>query len=186
MDFFYNKVAGAVLGTALGVLGLSSLSNMLYSSPVPSAEEGGIKPGFAIQVAETAPAGGEAAKPAAVESIGARLAKADKAKGQATTKACAACHDFTKGGPNKVGPNLFDVVERPIASHEGFGYSDAIKAKASDKWTYENLDTFLTSPKAFVPGTKMTFAGIANANDRASVIDYLSTLSDAPKPFPAP
>lgn len=186
MNFFYNKVAGAVLGTALGVFGLSTLSHMIYSSPVPTGEEGAAKPGYMIAVAETPAGGGEAAAPVADESIGARLAKADKVKGEALHKPCAACHDFTKGGPNKVGPNLYDVVERGIAGHEGFAYSEAFKGKSADKWTYENLDVFLKSPKAFVPGTKMAFAGIAKAQDRADVIAYLAGLSDAPKPFPAP
>ena len=88
-------------------------------------------------------------------------------------KACAACHDFTKGGANKTGPALYDVVERPVAAHEGFAYSDGAKAKAAEKWTYDNLNAFLKAPKKFMPGTKMAFGGIGNDKKRADLIAYL-------------
>jgi cytochrome c len=183
--FEFNKIAGALLGTAVAVFGLNSLTHAIYNSPAPE------KPGFLIQVAEAqtstdaaAPAAGDAAAPAA--SIGARLKAADATKGATAAKACGACHDFTKGGPNKVGPNLYDVVERPIASHEGFAYSDAMKARSAEKWTYENIDQFVTDPKAVVKGTKMSFAGLKKPEDRANLLAYLATLSDSPKPFPAP
>lgn len=182
-SFEFNKMAGAVLGTALMVFGLQSLSGVIYDSPKPE------KQGFAIEVAEAATggtdqtAGGE--QPAA-ESLGAQLAKADASKGAAVAKACAACHDFTKGGPNKTGPNLWDVVMRPHGSHEGFAYSDAMKAKAPAPWAYEDLFAFIKAPKEAVPGTKMAFGGIKKDGDRANLLAYLATLSDAPKPFPAP
>ncbi len=187
MDSFeLNKILGAVLGTTLAVFGIGQLSGMIFHSEVPSAE-GHLKPGYVIEVAETA-TGGEAggAGEAAVESIGVRLAKADVAKGTALAKACAACHDFTSGGPNKVGPNLYDVVERGIGGHAGFTYSEALKAKSAEKWTYESLDAFITNPKKFAAGTKMAYGGLGKAQDRASLIAYLASLSGAPKPFPAP
>lgn len=177
----FNKIAGAVLGTALMVFGLKSLAGVIYHSEKPE------KPGFAIAVAEAA-TGGETSggeQPAAV-SLGTLLKSADATKGQAVAKACAACHDFTKGGPNKVGPNLWDVVERPHGSHEGFVYSDAMKAKSGEPWSYEALNTFIKNPKEGVPGTKMGFGGLKKDTDRADVLAYLATLSDAPKPFPAP
>jgi cytochrome c len=90
------------------------------------------------------------------------------------------------GGPNKTGPNLWDVVDRQIASHEGFTYSDGIKAHATDKWTYDNLNAFIATPKIYVKGTKMGFAGLKKDQTRADVIAYLASLSDSPKPFPAP
>ena len=179
-SFEFNKIAGAVLGTALMVFGLQSLAGVVYHSENPE------KPGFVIEVAEAATgeaAGGEA--PAA-ESLGALLAKADLAKGQAAVKACAACHDFTKGGPNKVGPNLWDVVERPHAAHEGFAYSDGMAAKKGEPWTFEALNAFLKKPTEAVPGTKMAFGGIKKDPERANILAYLASLSDAPKPFPAP
>jgi cytochrome c len=180
-SFEFNKIAGAVLGTALMVFGLKALTGVIYHSENPE------KQGFVIEVAEAAiggeQAGGE--EPAAV-SLGTLLASADGTKGGAIAKACAACHDFTKGGPNKVGPNLYDVVERPHASHAGFNYSDAMKAKSGEPWTYEALDAFIKSPKGGMPGTKMAFGGVKKDKDRADLLAYLATLSDAPKPFPAP
>lgn len=180
-SFDFNKMAGAVLGTALMVFGLQSLAGIIYHSETPE------KPGYAIEVAEAATGGEQTGgeQPAA-ESLGAMLAKADKAKGEAQAKQCAACHDFTKGGPNKVGPNLWDVVERPHGSHEGFEYSDAMKALSGENWTYEALDAFLKSPKEAVKGTKMAFGGIKKDAARADLLAYLQSLSDAPKPFPAP
>ena len=182
MDSFeFNKIAGAVLATALVVLGLKNLSGIVYHTDVPE------KPGFIIEVAEagTTPDAAAATDAPAV-SIGTLLAAADATKGAATAKACAACHDFTKGGPNKTGPNLFDVVERSIASHEGFTYSDGMKARAAEKWTFENLNAFIKDPKTATPKTKMGFAGVKKDQARADLIAYLASLSDAPKPFPAP
>jgi len=180
MNMELNKIAGAVLGTALAVFGLNEASNIIYHSAIPE------KPGYAIEVAEagTGDAGGGTTAP--TESLGTLLAKADPAKGQAQAKACLACHVFDKGGPNKTGPDLWDVVERPIASHEGFSYSDDMKTHSGDKWTYENLNKFITNPKGFVPKTKMTFGGIKRDQARADLLAFLKTLSDSPKPFPAP
>jgi cytochrome c len=179
-SFEFNKMAGAVLGTALMVFGLNELSGIIYHPEKPE------KPGFAIEVAE-AGTGGEAqggeAQPAV--SLGTLLASADAAKGQAAAKACVACHDFTKGGPNKTGPNLWDVVMRNHGSHGGFNYSDGMKAKSAEPWTYEALYAFLKSPKDAIPGTKMTLA-VKKDQDRANILAYLATLSDSPKPFPAP
>jgi cytochrome c len=182
MDSFeFNKIAGAVLGTALFVLGLSTLSGGLFHSPTPE------KPGFLIEVAEAASTeGATGGEPAEAKPIAVLLASADATKGAAGVKACAACHDFTKGGPNKTGPNLWDVVERNMGSHEGFAYSEAIAAHKADKWTYDELNAFITNPKGHMKGTKMSFAGIKNDAKRADVIAYLASLSDTPKPFPAP
>jgi cytochrome c len=177
----FNKIAGAVLGTALMVFGLKSLAGVVYQTEKPE------KQGYAIEVAESSSA---ASAPATTEqptkSLGALLAEADAAKGATVAKACAACHDFTKGGPNKQGPNLWGIVNRPRASHEGFAYSDAMASKKGDPWTYQNLFDFIKSPKDYVPGTKMTFGGIKKDTDRANLLAYLRTVSDAPVDFPAP
>ncbi len=180
MDSFeFNKIAGAVLGTGLLVLGLKNFGGELFHTEAPE------KPGMIIEVADaTAPSDG--GTPAAAVPIALLLAKADVAKGADAAKACGACHDFTKGGPNKVGPNLWDIVERPIGSAPGFAYSDGIKALSAEKWTYEHLNDWLLAPKAMVAGTKMSYAGMKKDQTRADVIAYLATLSDAPKPFPAP
>lgn len=179
MDSFeLNKIAGAVLGTLLITFGLHIFSQELFKGTVPE------KPGFAIEVAE-GENGGEAQAAVAPQPIAALLAQADPAKGQSATKPCQACHNFDKGGANKVGPNLWGVVGRQIASHEGFAYSDALKAHASDTWTFDNLNVFISAPKSFAAGTKMTYAGMKKDATRADIIAYLRTLSDNPLPLPA-
>lgn len=181
-SFEFNKMAGAVLGTALMVFGLSGLSGLVYQTTIPE------KPGFLIEVADTGTGNGEAggAEAPPAETLGALLAKADITKGQAVAKNCASCHDFTKGGPNKQGPELWGIVGRNHASAEGFTYSDAMAALKAEPWTYERLDAFIKSPKTAVEGTKMTFGGIKKDQDRANLLAYLASLSDAPVPFPAP
>ena len=176
MDSFeLNKVAGAVLGALLLVAGSGFVAELIYH-PKPAGNAGYDLP----EAKEESAAAPEAAK---VEPIAVRLASANVEKGQGGTKACQACHSFEKGGPNKVGPDLWDVVERKKGAHEGFEYSAGMKEKGG-AWTYADLDEFLTSPKAYVKGTKMAFAGIGSPQERANVIAYLHTLSDSPKPLP--
>ncbi|TIV67016.1 MAG: cytochrome c family protein, partial [Mesorhizobium sp.] len=145
-------------------------------------------PGFAIEAQE--PTEGGAAAPAAAEKpIADLLAGASADAGAAIFKKCQACHSGEKGGPNKVGPDLWDIVDRPVAEHEGFAYSSGMKdfsKGGQEHWTYDNLDHFITSPKKFVKGTAMGFAGLPKEEDRANVIAYLRTLSDNPKPLPQP
>ncbi len=181
-SFEFNKIAGAVLGTALVVFGLNQLAGILYHAEKPE------KQGFAVEVAEATPAGGEApaAEAAPAVSLGTMLASADAAKGQAVFKACAACHDGSKGGPNKVGPNLWGIVGRNHGIHEGFSYSEAMASLKDKPWSYEALNEFLTTPKTAIKGTKMAFGGLKKDEDRANLLAYLQTLSDAPVPFPAP
>jgi len=176
----FNKIAGAVLATGLLVLGLKNLGGEVFRTEAPE------KPGMNIEVAEAQPAAGGNAPLAAAMPIAALLAKADPAKGMATAKACAACHSFDKGGANKVGPALWDVVERPMGSVAGFTYSEGFKAMAGKAWDYESLNSWLHAPKEFIKGTKMSYAGIKKDEDRANVIAYLASLSDTPKPFPKP
>jgi cytochrome c len=182
MDSFeFNKIAGAVLATALVVFGLNELASFVYHTGAPE------KPGFAVEVAEAeAPAEGEAAGEAPAVSLGTLLASADAAKGQTVFKACAACHDVAKGGPNKVGPNLWGIVGRPHGVHEGFAYSEAMAALKDKPWDYAALNEFLLAPKKAIAGTKMAYGGLKKDADRANLLAYLATLSDTPVPFPAP
>jgi cytochrome c len=182
MDSFeLNKIAGAVLGTGLLVFGLKIVGGAMFAGEIPQ------KPGFMIATAEAQTADAKPAEGGApAASLGALLAKADKASGESKAKACLACHDFSKGGANKVGPALYDVVGRKIASVDGFAYSDGLKAMNGKVWGYAELDGWIKSPKAMVGGTKMAFGGVANDQARADLLAYLGSLSDAPKPFPAP
>ena len=132
-----------------------------------------------------APAGQPA--PEQLAPIAALLAKADPAAGEADTKklGCVACHTFAEGGKAGLGPNLYNVVGGPHAHMQGFDYSAALKSKTGP-WTYDALNEWLHKPSAYAPGTRMSFAGIKNDQERADVIDYLRTLSPSPLPLPNP
>ncbi|GAA4128104.1 c-type cytochrome [Aminobacter aganoensis] len=184
MDSFeINKVLGGLLGTAFVVFSISLVSDAIFAAPVPE------KPGFAIEAAEEggAAAGGGAEAPAAVP-VAQLLASANAEAGAAVFKKCTACHSIEKGGPNKVGPDLWGVVNRPIASHEGFAYSGAMKEfsqGSSVVWDFEHLNHFLASPKGYIKGTAMGFAGIKKDDERANLLAYLNSQSDSPAPLPA-
>lgn len=128
------------------------------------------------------PSASAGAVAAPVADLGTLLAAADPNAGKAKLQLCVSCHDFTQGGPNRIGPNLWGVIGRGVASHAGFAYSPAMKAHGGT-WDYENLFAFLASPARDVPGTKMNFAGLRKPEDRAALIRYLATLGNgAPSP----
>jgi cytochrome c len=177
-----NKVIGGVLASVLFILVLKMIViPIVYYAPPPA------KPGYIVQgVVENA--GGTTVSAPAAEPLpdwGTVLPAADTAAGQQTAQVCAQCHDWSKGGPNKIGPNLWGVVGRPRASHAGFDYSSAMSAN-HDPWTFDKLFVYLKSPATMVPGTKMTFAGLNSAKARENLIAYLRTQSDSPLPIPAP
>ncbi len=176
----FNKIAGAVLGVLVFLMGVSFLGEIIFDKK-KSVKAGYELPGLAVVA--SAPSG--AAPVATAEPIAVRLASADAKKGEGVAKKCAACHQFTKDGKNGTGPVLWGVVERPKAAVAGFAYSEALKAKSAEKWNYDNLDGFLANPKAYLAGTKMAFVGLESPKDRADIIAWLRENADTPAPLPA-
>ena len=171
---------GGLLAAVFIIFSISIASDAIFASPTPE------KPGYAIEAAEAEAAapGGEA--PAAVP-VAELLANADATAGAAVFKKCTACHSGEKGGPNKVGPDLWDIVNRPIGTHAGFSYSAAMKEFSqggSVVWDFDHLNHFLASPKGYIKGTAMGFAGVKKDDERANLLAYLHSLSDNPAPLP--
>jgi cytochrome c len=182
MDSFeWNKILGAVLGTVMFVLVVRIATEAIFEPEKPA------KPGYVVEgVQEAASASGPAAPvEETLPDFGTVLPAADVAAGKAVSTRCEQCHDLTKGGPNKIGPNLWGVLGRPRATHPGFSYSSAMMADHG-VWDYEKLFRFLKLPAAMVPGTKMSFAGLRSAADRINLLAYLRTQADSPMAIPAP
>lgn len=168
MDDRNNTIAGWILGAGIAALGSSILfGTFIFHSKTP--EHG--KQGYAIEGVESGEAGGAAAGP----PIEVLLATADAAKGAEVFKKCTACHTIAAGAPNGIGPNLHEVLGDSIAQGRGgFAFSEALKSKGG-KWDWASMNEWLSNPKKFAPGTKMTFAGLGKAEDRANLMVYLNS-----------
>jgi cytochrome c len=175
MDDRFNTIAGWALFSGIVGWGLSSVSAHYFQADKTHRPE---KMGYAIEGVVSSEGG--AAKEVPIAEL---LAKADPTKGQATFAKCTSCHTINQGGANGIGPNLYGVVGDHVAEGRGgFAFSDALKAKGGT-WSFDNLNQWLKSPKAYANGTKMTFAGLGSAEDRANLIAWLNTQgSNLPLP----
>ncbi|MEP3113287.1 cytochrome c family protein [Nisaea sp.] len=175
----FNKLAAGVLCGGLLLMGVGKFAGVLVH---PEQLETNA---YMVEVTEGAATAAAPTGPAPIEPILGLLASADVASGQKIAKKCAACHSFDNGGPNKVGPNLWNVVMAKKGHVDGFAYSDALLTSGeNDHWSYTSLNHFLKKPKDYAPGTKMNFAGIKKASQRADLVAYLHSLADSPAALP--
>ena len=176
--FEFNKIAGGVLFSVLILLVVGQLSSFVISPTAPDK--------VAYPVPESEEADGADKTDAAEDkpSLGALLAEADVERGKKAAKKCAACHTFDEGGANRVGPNLYGILNDDPARSDGFAYSSALK-DMDGGWTFEALDAFLANPRVALPGTKMAFAGVRRPDQRADLLLYLRSLGDTNAELPA-
>ncbi|MCF6329436.1 MAG: cytochrome c family protein [Henriciella sp.] len=186
-----NKIFGALLAVALGIMGLRELSSIVFGGghygahDYASLNEWASETfhGYRINIAES---GGSAEVVEVVYDLGALLANADASKGERSYKGkCASCHTVEQGGSSGTGPNLFNTVNGPKGARAGFSYSGALDSTEGD-WTYENLDAWLKAPSKYARGTNMAFAGLNRDDERANVLAYLTSFTPDAPAFPAP
>lgn len=189
-----NKIAAAVLVTGISVMMINVVGDALVAPKMLAKNAYTVDLSASPAAVSSAPAAAAGDKPAAAGAaapaaagpapIAPLLAAATAEAGEKLSKQCTACHTFVKGGPNRVGPNLWEVVGRNRGSADGFAYSATLAGMKGESWDYEAINQFLANPKGFVAGTKMAFAGLKKPEERANMIAYLRSMSDAPKPLP--
>ena len=179
MDSFeINKIVAAVLMVALLIIGISKISDIVFHVEKPKS------PGYKVEVEQVSSSISSASEETEkIVDIAALMAMGDIADGEKVFKKCAACHSIVKGGGNKIGPALYNVVGRKIGAVNDYKYSKAL-AGYEKVWTFEELNGYLIKPATWIKGTKMAFAGLRKEKDRASVIKYLNQNSDSPLPLP--
>ena len=179
MDSFeLNKIIAAVLMVALLVIGLGKIAEGIFHVKKPK------NPGYQIEVEnQLTSSTTQTAEVVEKIDIATVMALGDIASGEKIFKKCAACHSINKGGKNKIGPALYNVVGRAVGGVDNYKYSKAL-ASYGKEWTFEELNGFLTKPSSYLKGTKMSYAGLRKEKDRASVIKYLDQNSDNPKMLP--
>jgi cytochrome c len=184
MDSFeFNKIAGGVLSALLFMFAMPELAAMVRGHGDSHNHELGFK--LPIPKDTGNKGGGAPAEDAfSFAKVAAALQKASAESGKDVFKACTQCHTGEKGGPNKLGPNLWGIVGRDIGKHEGFKYSPAVAEKGG-KWTWDHLAAYVHSPKSYIPGNRMSFVGVKDVAELADVLAYLRTLSDSPVDLPA-
>ncbi|WP_022729447.1 c-type cytochrome [Fodinicurvata sediminis] len=179
MSLEFNKVAAAVLTAGVVAMSAGFVSQLLVS-PKDLYEDA-----YPVEVTDGDPSEAPEAEEETLESVLALLGDADAENGESLTRACSACHTFEEGGANRVGPNLWNIVGASHAHADGFNYSDALADKSDEPWTYENLNAFLADPDGYAPGTRMSYNGMSDVEDRADLIAYLRSLSDDPADLPS-
>ncbi|WGM29825.1 cytochrome c family protein [Brevundimonas sp. NIBR11] len=179
-DLKWNKIFGAGLGTVFAILVVQQVSGAIYATHAPE------KMGYLVNVPDEADAG--AAEAELPPDWGTVLPAADLAAGEAAFARCQACHNIAAGGPDGIGPNLYGVVGGPVMHRAGFAYSDAMAAHKAEAptWGYDQLNTFITAPNRYVPGTKMSFAGLRDTPTRINLIAYLRSQGSTGFAIPAP
>ena len=179
MDSFeLNKIIAAVLMVALLVIGLGKIADGVFHVKKPK------NPGYKVEVeSQLASNASQAADVTEKIDIAAIMALGDVASGEKIFKKCAACHSINKGGKNKIGPALYNVVGRAVGGLDDYKYSKTL-ASYDKEWTFEELNGFLKKPASYLKGTKMSYAGLRKEKDRASIIKYLNQKSDNPKLLP--
>jgi len=181
MDLWeFNKIAAAALLSLLVIIGANTAVPLLY----PEGGPGQVQVVEVQEEVQTAEAEPQAEEPPQIQPLPVLLASADPSNGQTVARQCSACHVFEEGGANRVGPHLWAVPGRQVASIGGFAYSNALQEYGGE-WSYERLDCFLENPSECVPGTSMAYSGVKDPQDRADLIAYLASLGDTP-PFPEP
>jgi|TARA_B110000967_G_C18463990_1_gene354044 cytochrome c len=177
MDSFeLNKIIGAVIMTALIVIGINKLSDAIFYVEKPE------KSAYKVEGVELASSDSKTTteiKEVVQLNIKEILALGDLAHGEKVFKKCSACHIIAKGGKNLIGPALYGIVGKASAATESYSYSKALKAHGKS-WGFEELNAYLLKPQSYIKGTKMSFAGLRKDKDRASVILYLNSQSDSP------
>ena len=181
MDSFeINKIIAAVLLTALIVIGIGKFTDILFHVEKPKQSAYKIE---GLEVASTDKLEEKSEKVVEVVDIKALLAMGDLAHGEKVFKKCSACHMIVSDGKNMIGPNLWGVIGRQAGSISDYKYSKAMVAYGKE-WSFEEMNSYLIKPQAYIKGTKMAFAGLRKEKDRASVILFMNSKSSNPKPLP--
>ena len=182
-----NKIVAAILTAGVVAMSAGFIADLLTKAHELDVNVYQVAAGGAAAGDQGGDQGGdrgEAPAEPAIEAVSPLLAAADLEAGAKGVRKCSACHTFDQGGANRIGPNLWNIVNRAMASGAGFGYSATLQGMADGRWGYEELNAFLIKPKDYAPGTKMSFAGIKKIGDRVNLIAHLRTLSDSPAALP--